>query len=138
MLRRVELSRRRKRSGPSSPATLTIALPPAPGSARTQTTLVGTISSDGRIRVFDLGAVPAAPDGGAPAESGPLAEYDSKGSRLTCMTMADGDDLAAAASALSKAGEKRKREEEEDEMLEEDLDIEDVGDGGKWHDRCIC
>ncbi|GJE93253.1 WD40 repeat-like protein [Phanerochaete sordida] len=99
--------------------TLALALPPAPGSARTRTTLVSTISSDGRIRVFDLAAVPAAPAGGAPAECAPLAEYDSKGSRLTCLAMADGDDLAVGAGAATAAGAKRKRAEDDAESADE-------------------
>lgn len=89
--------------------TLAIALPPVPGTSRTSTTLVGTISSDGRIRVFDLAAVPA--DALAePAQIAALVDYDTKGSRLTCMTMADGDDAAAVNGKRKRAVD----DEEED------------------------
>ena len=85
--------------------TLAIALPP--GAARTSTTLASTISSDGRIRVYDLAAVPSNP--GEPAELEPRAVYDSKGSRLTCMAMADGDAVGPV------AGKRKRADDDEDE-----------------------
>ncbi|EKM50100.1 uncharacterized protein PHACADRAFT_32944 [Phanerochaete carnosa HHB-10118-sp] len=93
---------------------LAVALPPASGTHRTSTTLVGTISSDGKIRVYDLASMPVEA-AEAPAELHPLTEYDSKGSRLTCMAMADGDDVTGAAAA---AGGKRKREVQDDESAD--------------------
>ena len=89
-----------------------IALPPIPSTKRTSTTLVSTISSDGKIRVYDLAAVTSDASIKAPLQIDPLTEYDSKGSRLTCMTIADGDDAAPVNG-------KRKRE-----VTDEDADVE--------------
>lgn len=74
-----------------------------------------TISSDGKIRVFDLADVPVESADDAPAELHPLTEYDSKGSRLTCMAMADGDDVAGVANVSGK----RKREERDEVSADE-------------------
>ncbi|KAJ7623718.1 WD40-repeat-containing domain protein, partial [Roridomyces roridus] len=100
--------------------TLSIALPPASG--RPSTTIVCTVSSDGNIRLFDLAALPAQRSSEV-LEIKPVVEYDTKGTRLTCVTLADGD--AAGGEQLNG---KRKRDEEEEEQSagEEDED-EDWG-----------
>ncbi|KAI0057215.1 WD40 repeat-like protein [Artomyces pyxidatus] len=89
--------------------TLRIALPL---STRPSTTILSSVSSDGTIYVYDLFALPPA---SSPSEGQkslpdiqPVAAYDSKGTRLTCVTLADGD----VAIDPSVAGEKRKREDE--------------------------
>ena len=92
--------------------TLKIALPPLSSGKRTATTIASTISSDGKVRVYDLAEVPSTPEG-KPKELTPIAEYDSKGSRLTCMAMADGEMSPHAANG------KRKRE---------DVDVEHGGE----------
>ena len=106
---------------------LSIALPSIPShpEARSSTTVVSTISSDGKVRLFDLASVLAGPSlpGSAKAEISAVAEYDTKGSRLTCMAMADGE---IQTSPTSQSG-KRKREEAEEEVEEEQDDVE--GDG---------
>ena len=89
--------------------TLKIALPPLPNGKRKSTTIAATISSDGKVRVYDLADLPSVAEEQA-KELTAIAEYDSKGSRLTCMALADGE-----TSALGK----RKRV---------DVDVHD-GDG---------
>ena len=67
--------------------TLEIALPPSSG--RTSTTIVTTVCSDGKIRVFDLFSIPVTSDEVVAIEAD--AVYDTHGTRLTCVTLADGD-----------------------------------------------
>ncbi|KAF8722670.1 hypothetical protein AX14_009685 [Amanita brunnescens Koide BX004] len=83
----------------------------SPQSTSTSTIIVCTASSDGKIRVFDLALVPSEADPGEKGvvQIGPEAEYDTKGTRLTCIALADGDDEGEATVG------KRKRAEEEDD-----------------------
>ncbi|KAH9851888.1 WD40 repeat-like protein [Lenzites betulinus] len=85
--------------------TIQIALPE--GCTRKSTTLVCTISSDGKVRLFDLAVLPVSAQEKAQLE--PIAEYDTKGTRLTCLTLADGD-----TDANPSVNGKRKREDDED------------------------
>jgi protein MAK11 len=68
--------------------TIRIALPPTRGDS---TTILSTVSSDGTINVYDLSLLPHP----TPTESSdileisPVVTYDSKGSRLTCVTLAE-------------------------------------------------
>lgn len=101
---------------------LQIALPTTSDSTRISTTLVSTISSDGKIRLYDLASLPPSSSTSPNQEKvqiEPLTEYDTKGSRLTCLTLADGD----VALPKSTSG-KRKREEQKDEEAESDDDEE--------------
>ncbi|KAF8166581.1 WD40-repeat-containing domain protein [Mycena galopus ATCC 62051] len=111
-------------------STLPIALPPSPSSGpndRTSTTIVCTASSDGKIRVFDLAALPAESASGSKVlEIAPVAEYDSKGTRLTCVTLADGD--LDSEGAAEKVNGKRKRDADE----EDEEDDEDGDEGEEW------
>ncbi|KAJ7483167.1 WD40-repeat-containing domain protein [Mycena latifolia] len=103
--------------------TLPIALPA--GAPRASTTLACTVSSDGRILVYDLAALPSpADEGGAVREIAPVAAYDSKGTRLTCVTLADGDEGAAEGAV----GGKRKRGEEGEDGDEDDRDGDEDGE----------
>ncbi|GLB41620.1 putative WD domain, G-beta repeat [Lyophyllum shimeji] len=107
--------------------TLAIALPPLPSapstSQRTSTTIACTVSSDGKIRVYDLAMVPPpTPSGAEKVEILPVAVYDSKGTRLTCVTLADGD---MESVGDMQVGEKRKHEEGGDSEGEEDEDEEE-------------
>lgn len=102
---------------------------------RTSTTILSTISSDGKVFVYDLFALPPLPSGsatngadGAVPQLAPDAEYDSAGTRLTCVTLAEDEVPAAAATA----GGKRKRVEVEDESSAEDEESEE--DGVEWED----
>lgn len=99
--------------------TLKIALPPLSQDSRKSTTIISTASSDGRVRIYDIAVLPTE----VPVEITqlePVAEYDTKGSRLTCMTVADGDVV------LSVVNGKRKRkevdEDEDDDAMNEDED----------------
>ncbi|KZP28738.1 WD40 repeat-like protein [Athelia psychrophila] len=105
---------------------LTVALPPSPSpSSPKTTTLVCTASSDGLVRVFDLADLLA--DGGdAVKEMQACAEYNSKGTRLTCVTFAEGDVDASAA----QAGVKRAREDEGNTDDDEDGEEEVWGGAG--------
>jgi protein MAK11 len=74
-------------------ASLRIALPTSSTQQRESTTILTTISSDGKVLLYDLFALHGLPAAPADAEEMPqlsaLAEYDSTGSRLTCLTMAE-------------------------------------------------
>ncbi|KAG5350265.1 p21-activated protein kinase-interacting protein 1-like [Termitomyces sp. T112] len=103
---------------------ITLPCPPSPSadtSQRKATTIACTVSSDGFINVYDLAMVPASDEGQEKVDIAPVAAYDTKGTRLTCLTIADGDMVSGEA----KAGEKRKEregEEEEDESEEEGVE----------------
>ncbi|KAF8075163.1 WD40-repeat-containing domain protein [Lyophyllum atratum] len=109
--------------------TLQIALPPLPSSERTSTTIACTVSSDGKIHVYDVAMIPEA---GEKAEILPVAVYDSKGTRLTCVTLADGElDTAPVGSKRKRQGEgedSEDKDEGDDEWPEEDEDEEEPED----------
>ncbi|KAH8104103.1 WD40 repeat-like protein [Cristinia sonorae] len=104
--------------------TLRIAVPSLPNSSRTSTTLICTISSDGKIHLYDLAAVPQQPSpNDKRTQLEPLLDYDTKGSRLTCVTLADGEaDDSAVANGKRKRAEDD--EEPEDDGSEEEWDSE--------------
>ncbi len=110
--------------------TLDIALPEASG--RASTTIVCTASSDGFINVYDLASVPVVAD--KPSEATkiePVVTYDSKGTRLTCVTLADG-----SVDVTPIAGDsKRKRNEDDSESDGEDSAEEDSGLEGEGEDE---
>ncbi|KAL0059746.1 Protein mak11 [Marasmius tenuissimus] len=84
------------------------------------TVIVSTVSSDGMIHVYDLAGLPA--DRKEVVELSPAAQYDTKGTRLTCVTLASDD----APSTPVSVG-KRKRDDDENE----DDENENEG-GGEW------
>ncbi|KAH7910234.1 WD40-repeat-containing domain protein [Hygrophoropsis aurantiaca] len=90
---------------------LQIALPPSKNqtseSIKSSTTIACTVSSDGKIHIYDLAMLPAV--NGDKVELLPVVEYDTKGTRLTCVTIAEGE------STDTPANGKRKRGEDEDE-----------------------
>jgi len=102
--------------------TLEIALPESSG--RLSTTLVCTVSSDGFINIYDLASVPLSST--QKAEIEPLVSYDSKGTRLTCVTFADG--TMESVDELSISG-KRKLDGNDGGHADEDGDSE--GDDGE-------
>jgi protein MAK11 len=73
--------------------TLEIALPPS--SSRPSTTIACTVSSDGFINLYDIVEIhtptPAEKNSSIPKQIKPLTSYDSKGTRFTCVTLADGE-----------------------------------------------
>lgn len=106
-----------------------IALPSPVADGRNHTTIVGTVSSDGKMHVYDLGALPT-PES-TPAAQGdtlplkvveltPVAEYDTKGTRLTCLAIAE-----SGVEEESVRTTKRKLENEVDEGEGDDDDEED-------------
>ncbi|KAF8548712.1 WD40 repeat-like protein [Imleria badia] len=89
--------------------TLHIALPKTAtnrADARATTTIVCTISSDGKIFVYDLAALPAETE--EKLQLHPVAEYDTKGTRLTCLTLAEG---RSAGGSTVVNGKRKEREE---------------------------
>jgi protein MAK11 len=102
---------------------ITISLPAT--SSRKSTTLVCTASSDGMIHVYDLAGLGLGQKS-AVQELEPVARYDSKGTRFTCLTVADVEPNEN--NILTK----RKREEaEEADKVDED-DDEDDGDSVQY------
>ncbi|KAG0694129.1 WD40-repeat-containing domain protein [Suillus ampliporus] len=97
---------------------LSLALPPSTkANARLSTIIVCTVSSDGKIHIYDLASLPADLKAGSEAlQISPVTEYDTKGTRLTCVTIADGGALEQATSVNGK----RKREDEDSEQEDED------------------
>ncbi|KAH7890993.1 WD40-repeat-containing domain protein [Phlebopus sp. FC_14] len=95
--------------------TLDIALPASSSTdARKMTTIVCTISSDGKIFVYDLAELPEKVQDNPQLR--PVAEYDTKGTRLTCLTIAEG----RPAGESKTINGKRKREGEKESEDEED------------------
>ncbi|KAF7317698.1 Glycosyltransferase family 39 protein [Mycena kentingensis (nom. inval.)] len=103
--------------------TLDIALPA--GAPRASTTIVCTVSSDGKIHLYDLAAVPETQAGKEVVEIAPVAVYDTNKTRLTCVTLADGD----GATGEEAAEVNGKRKHVEDAEVEED---EEDGDDDEW------
>lgn len=105
------------------------------------TVLLTTASSDGLINVYDLGSIPAA----ASEEQEPVASYDTKGSRLTCVSIAEGgaplrkSKKAAASGKEAKEGPSGARfdvsDEEESEDDEGDEDMYDVASDEEGSDE---
>lgn len=53
-------------------------------------TFVATASSDGRINLYDVGNLLGSPASSEPQAILPMAFYDTKASRLTCVTITEG------------------------------------------------
>ncbi|TFK71425.1 WD40 repeat-like protein [Pluteus cervinus] len=106
--------------------TLDIALPS--GSKRPYTTIVCTVSSDGKIHIYDLSRLPPAQAiSNSPTQIDPVSEYDSKGTRLTCLTLAEGDPSESSKSALQKRehSDSEDSEEENNEVGSQDAVSDD-------------
>ena len=100
--------------------TLPIALPKTTSNGedvRATTTIVCTISSDGMIFVYDLAALPT--ETSEKLQLHPVAEYDTKGTRLTCLTVAEG---RSAAGSMVVNGKRKEREEDVDNEEEAEWD----------------
>lgn len=57
-----------------------------------KTVILTTVSSDGLINIYDLCAATADREKGEENKVEPVASYDTKGTRLTCVYLADGQD----------------------------------------------
>lgn len=111
---------------------MTIQLPSSTSDSITQrqsTIIICTASSDGKIRVFDLASLPElGAEAETPVQIEPVAEYDTKGTRLTCITLADaGDDQNESGTGKRKRVDDEAGDEDEDE--EEIHNNKDVGEG---------
>lgn len=53
-------------------------------------TFAATVSSDGRIHLYDMATLLGASASSKPQEVEPIAVYDTKASRLTCVTITEG------------------------------------------------
>jgi hypothetical protein len=98
--------------------TIRVALP---STQRDSTTILSSVSSDGTANVYDLSLVPP-PAPIAPSgipEISPVVTYDSKGTRLTCVTLAEGEVDHAEQTSPEKVA-KRKRESDSDAEEEEE------------------
>ena len=93
------------------------------------TTIICTISSDGFIRIFDLSALSETSDS-KPVVLTSIAEYDTKGSRLTCCTLEDGEvPSTVGANGKRKRGDESEEEEGDDrEEVEEGEEGEEEGE----------
>ncbi|WVQ80447.1 hypothetical protein IAT38_002552 [Cryptococcus sp. DSM 104549] len=87
--------------------------PTASGEPR-RTVLLASVSSDGLINVYDL----ALEGFMASEEDGPVASYDTKGTRLTCVTLAEGQDAAKGRVRAQGVQVKEVVSEDEDESEE--------------------
>ena len=92
--------------------TLEVSLP-----NQTTTTLVATISSDGKARVYDLAHVPKPIPKPEVEKIVPVGEYDSNGSRLVCLALVDSDDVEEGGLVVGKR--KRSEDDQEDGQEEE-------------------
>lgn len=88
------------------------------------TTLLTTVSSDGFINLYDLRSMPATPE----TELKPVTSYDTKGSRLTTVFIADGGipkppkrAVKEAEAVKTKGARFAEPEEESDESDEEEV-----------------
>lgn len=106
---------------------LEVALPTSTPTAPISTIIVSTISSDGKINLYDMAllpklrlANPSTPGSGtAPFDVEPSASYDSDGSRLTCI-----NSIGMAEVKVIVEGAAGDEEEDDDEDSEEDSDEE--------------
>ncbi len=92
------------------------------------TTILSTVSSNGTVNVYDLSLLPprAQIQASEIAEISPVVTYDTKGSRLTCVTLAEGE-VEHAEQRTPEMGAKRKRES--DSEAEEDEESQGFSDG---------
>lgn len=81
------------------------------------------MSSDGTVNVYDLSHLPSSTPTEASdiPEISPVVMYDSKGSRLTCIALAEGD-VDHPEQPTPEKGAKRKREVDTDTGEEEEWD----------------
>ena len=94
--------------------TLDVSLP-----NQTTTTIVATISSDGKARVYDLAQVNKPAPRSEVEIIEPVGEYDSNGTRLVCLTLVDsageGEEEGSAVVGKRKRGEGDQDGDEDEE-----------------------
>ncbi|WVQ94013.1 hypothetical protein IAU59_001091 [Kwoniella sp. CBS 9459] len=106
----------------------------SPGGLR-KTTLLATASSDGLINVYDLSAISNTNASSIEGEEQKIesnASYDTKGSRLTCVYIADGQDVARLVAGQNKKSQTAQDEEDDGEVDDdEEEDEEDIYEQGE-------
>jgi len=80
---------------------------------------MSAVSSDGTINVYDLSLLPPPAPTETTPEISPVITYDTKGSRLTCVTLADGE-MGHLRPSTPEEAEKRKRESDSETEEEEE------------------
>lgn len=91
------------------------------------TTIVSTVSSDGKINVYDLGHLHEFNAGKISIqEIQPVATYDTKGTRLTCVTLGEGE-IGNENVTGKRNRERQEVEEDDDEESAEDEEWGGVG-----------
>lgn len=93
--------------------------------------LVFTSSSDGRLHIYDLSQLPAsAPTDGTPLEIQPALAHDTKGSRLTCLSVSGylPGQGASAAGRVSVGGVVQTEDSDEDTSDSQNDDDEEEED----------
>ncbi|WVR03391.1 hypothetical protein IAU60_000382 [Kwoniella sp. DSM 27419] len=106
---------------------LPFAAPSAGGQLR-KTTLLTTVSSDGLINLYDLTSVSSGSAASKDDKIEAIASYDTKGSRITCVYLADGQD-STKVSQKKTAMPEAEDDEDEDSEGEEEEDIYESGEG---------
>ncbi|TFK48437.1 WD40 repeat-like protein [Heliocybe sulcata] len=108
--------------------TLRISLPPP--STRKSTTVASTISSDGKVLVYDLESSlsQASLNKHNVTVIQAVAEYDTKGSRLTCMALGEGE-VQSPPGIGKRAREEEEEGQREEEWAPQELDADEEEDG---------
>ncbi|KAL5531595.1 hypothetical protein ACEPAG_4472 [Sanghuangporus baumii] len=105
------------------------------------TTIMSTVSSDGWVRIFDLGILDSIGSTIASKDVIQLeaiASYDTKGSRLTCCTLADGETPVQSVTGKRKHEDDDESDadtEDRDDVPKENEDINGVADEDEWKDE---
>jgi len=96
---------------------------------RNSTTILSSVSSDGTINVYDLSLLPPPnpKETTEIPEISPVTTYDSRGSRLTCVTLADGEMNHPEQPTPAK----RKREVDSETEEEEEWEGLEMSDDGE-------
>ena len=95
-----------------------LTIPGPSSSSQRRTILLTSVSSDGRIHLYDLDDIKRQESSSTPID--PIASYDTKGTRLTCVYMAEGrkDGGRSVVTANGNLKDEEVKVESEDEELE--------------------
>lgn len=102
--------------------TLDVSLP-----NQTVTTIVATISSDGKARVYDLAQVPKLVPRSKVEAIEPVGEYDTNGSRLVCLTLVDSVGKEEESSMV--VGKRKRNEGDQEGGGDEEDGLEALDEG---------
>ena len=110
---------------------------PADSASARSTLVLSSISTDGKINLYDLSALSVLSTverGATPVEIGPIASHDTDGSRLTCVCAIGLVGPIGAAGTSGLEGEEDEEEEESESEEEEGGDSEE-SDGSEGEDK---